>query len=384
MGPMRLMGPMGLMGLMGLMGMGCSSEDDEGIIPMEVMGVVTQYEEISEANGGSGTTRAWTLPSGYSQMVGNGQSIGMFLTQNGVEPLQGFSYSGGGKWHTSLEIEHAGTYYFYGYTPHTSGVTCTISSSSTDNDNSSYSTGAVLKINNLPAVTANDVCVIIGAKNGKDDYKADDDYTVSGLVRGNFEYAAQPTEGGSGNYIYLLLDHLYAALRVNMRVNGDYNALRTIKLKELRLQTSASGTATKKRLNATVTLAATSGDPDPDPIQSIVYTPVGEDDGDGSMFSSTNGVTLTTSYGEYMGHFMPQGVDKLKLTSVYDVYDKKGNLIRESCMATNTLILKELFSEQNESRRGCRYTIKMTIQPTYLYVLSEPDLDDPTVTLDKE
>ena len=102
------------------------------------------------------------------------------------------------------------------------------------------------------------------------------------------------------------------------------------------------------------------------------------------MFSSTNGVTLTTSYGEYMGHFMPQGVDKLKLTSVYDVYDKKGNLIRESCMATNTLILKELFSEQNESRRGCRYTIKMTIQPTYLYVLSEPDLDDPTVTLDKE
>ena len=75
------------------------------------------------------------------------------------------------------------------------------------------------------------------------------------------------------------------------------------------------------------------------------------------------------------------GVDKLILTSVYDVYDTKGNLVRENCKATNTLVLSDLFSEQDVSRRGCRYNVSLTIQPTYLYVMSDPDLNDPTVVV---
>ena len=319
------------------------------------------------------------------------QVFGVFMTQDDKEPIKGHFYSNsdGSKWYTSLEITDGGTYYLYGYTPHSNGVSCEISSTSTVYDNSAYSSGAVLTISNLPSVTSNDVCVVVGAKNGKDNgYSDSGDYEITGLRRGDFAYQAYATGALGNNRIFLLFDHLYSAFRVRMRVNGDYAALRTIKLKELYLQTSASGTITKKRTNVTVTLAATEGVVDPvtglypDPIKSVVFTPVGTDEGDGAIVSSTDApVPLSTDWSSYMCHFMPMGVDKLILTSVYDVYDKKGNLVRENCKATNTLVLSDLFSEQDVSRRGCRYNVNLTIQPTYLYVMSDPDLNDPTVVV---
>ena len=78
---------------------------------------------------------------------------------------------------------------------------------------------------------------------------------------------------------------------------------------------------------------------------------------------------------------MPTGITKLILTSTYDVYDRKGNLIRLNCKATNTMVLKDMLTDQTVTERGKRYTINMTIQPTYLYMLSEPDLDNPTVII---
>ena len=78
---------------------------------------------------------------------------------------------------------------------------------------------------------------------------------------------------------------------------------------------------------------------------------------------------------------MPNSVSKLILTSKYDVYDTKGNLIRQDCEATNTLVLKDLFSNQEVSQRGWKYKVYMTIIPTYLYMLSDPDLDNPTVVV---
>ena len=389
MGLMEPMRPMGLIGLMSLIGlMGCTSEDTEPtekLTPIELMGVVTQYEEATEAtraaqaNGANGATRAWTTPSGYTAIGAGNHTIGAFLTQNGQEPNEGFFYSNGSSWHTTLDIENPGNFYLYGYMPHISGVTCTISSSAAANDNSSYSSGAVLTIRNLPAVTANDVCVLVGAKNGWNDYKDNADYSITGLRRGDFAYEVVTGEGN--NKVFLLFDHIYSALRVRMKVDGNYNNLRTIVLKELYVQTSASGIVTKKRLDATVTLRATDGSDDTDPISNIVFTPVGTDEGDGTILGALNDpVTLTTVDSEYMSHFMPQGVDKLILTSVYNVYDKKGNLVRENCKASNTLILNQLFSEQDQTRRGCRYTVNLTIMPTYLYSLSEADLDNPTVT----
>ena len=74
-------------------------------------------------------------------------------------------------------------------------------------------------------------------------------------------------------------------------------------------------------------------------------------------------------------------------TSTYDVYDNNrttehpdGNLIRSRCVAVNKIDILRLFNMATLNR-GYVYTIKLKIEPTYLYMLSEPDLDNPTVKI---
>lgn len=388
MGLIRPMGLMGLIGLMGLMSLvGCSSDDDElkplasqGTIIPEVASYVTWFEE---ANGSSRSNRAWAVPSGYAAYEGGIKPIGIAFTQNTKEPMIGNFFFSSGKWRTSVEDIKAETYYLYGYIPHLPAIRYSITD--LDGTNANYSTGAIMTLKNVPTVMANDLCVAIGAKQGEDEE------TVEGLRRGDFAYAAKATSGegedAKGNYVFLLFDHLYAALRVKMKVYADYAELRTIKLKSLQLSTQADETTSK--LHNTITIKLKANDGSASPIQSITYeqtrATIGTGDDEGIEFwksETTAGQELTTTFQDFTGYFMPSGITTLVLTSVYDVYDTKGNKIRENCSATNTMVLKDLLTEQTLTGRGKRYTVNMTIRPTYLYVLSEPDLDNPTVSVE--
>ena len=232
-----------------------------------------------------------------------------------------------------------------------------------------------MTLNDVPAVMPSDLCVVIGAKAGTGKE------TVEGLRRGDFAYVGSAS--ADGNYVFLLFDHLYAALRIRMRVHDDYAALRTIKLKSLSLKTYAGETTSSQKTNIMVDLKATDvSNPDENPIQTIKYTPSGGEITEPLEFWSSESEELTTDFKPFVGHFMPDGITTLVLTSVYDVYDKKDNLIRKDCKATNTMELSELLTKQETTRRGSRYTINMTIKPTYLYMLSEPDLNNPTVTVE--
>ena len=63
----------------------------------------------------------------------------------------------------------------------------------------------------------------------------------------------------------------------------------------------------------------------------------------------------------------------MKITSTYDVYDKKGNLMRE-CTVENKLKAMNV-------NHGMEYTVTLTVAPTYLYVLSDEDLNNPTIKI---
>ena len=390
---------MGLLSFMGLFVLlcltGCSSDEgdepggqlpDDGpvveqSVPVELMCGVTGYQDAYDRYG---TTRAvWNPPTGFARDESrSSEVIGICFTRNDKSPtvdtddekLMGYFFKSGNKWRTDLKIKDSGIYYLYGYTPHTTGVSCEITSSN-------YESGAVLTIKNLPTVTSSDVCVVVGAKNGQNSISTEHDYSVAGLVRGDFAYDAVATgsDGDKKNCVFLLFDHLYAAMRFKMKVDDVYNTLRTIKVKELRLKTSSDNTATKKRANALITLTKTNDGSDP--ITGIEFNQIGNEESDGTVFQSTAGQVLTTDIDdtEFQSHFMPQGVTKLILTSVYDVYDKQNKLVRENCTAVNTLVISELFSQQQTVYRGNRYTVNLTIEPTYLYLLSEPDLDNPTI-----
>ena len=362
-----LMRPMRLIGLIGLMGlMGCSKDEEEQlstVSSIEVMSYVAGFDENTL------TTRSWVPPTPYVPYDEADKAIGIAFTENNTVPKKGYFFTSSGKWRTNIDNIEAKTYYLYGYVPHFGGISMSITDRGDANAN--YSEGAIVTLNDVPAVMPSDLCVVIGAKAGTGKE------TVEGLRRGDFAYKGSAS--AEGNYVFLLFDHLYAALRIRMRVHDDYAALRTIKLKSLSLKTYAGETTSSQKTNIVVNLAATDGS---NPIQSITYTPSGGEITEPLEFWSSESEELTTDFKPFVGHFMPDGITTLVLTSVYDVYDTQRNLIRKDCKATNTMVLSELLTDQATTLRGRRYTINMTIKPTYLYMLSEPDLNNPTVTVE--
>jgi len=383
---------MGFMGLVGLV-TSCTSEEveepEKTSVPVEVQGYMANHQETFTV------TRGWQPPTtptpGFTLYDATKSIIGISFTQDKKDPIYGHFWRSSGKWRTLIDIKTSETFYLYGYIPHNTGVSFEVTDK--DGNKANFSEGAVMHLNNLPTITPEDLCIVVGAKNGKDDYKASGDYTVTGLQQGDFSYEAKAMgENPKGNYVFLLFDHLYSALRLRIRVDGDYNKLRTIKLKKIQLQTSTDAGLTKRKTNVTITLNKTTDESSPIALDEfgnelIEFTPVGTLTSDSVVFSSKDGHLLTTDYQPFQSHFMPKGVTKLIVTSTYDIYDKDtsvnpdGNLVRKDCKATNIIQLNKIVDRFTETKRGYRYTLNMTIQPTYLYMLSEPDLDSPTVVM---
>ena len=383
----------GLMGLIGLMGCskdevpsGGSNGEPAGTALVEVASYVRWYDEAYGANRAheaNKVNRAWAIPSGYVAYEGGEQSIGIAFTQDGVDPttsMIGNFFKSGDKWRTSVEDIQSNTdYQLYGYIPESPAIKYSITdydgADGPNGPNGEYSKGAIMTLQNVPSVMPHDLCVVIGAKEGPD--KEHD----NGLRRGDFGFHSSADV--KGNFVFLLFDHLYAALRVRMTVHEDYTTLRKIKLKSLQLSTQAEGETTKKKTDITVKLEANDGSASP--ITEIAYDQPAkyELNEEGLEFwSSEDGEELKSDvYTECLGHFMPSGITTLILTSVYDVYDRYDNLIRKGCKATNTIVLQELLTGQIRTERGKRYTINLIVKPTYLYMLSEPDLDNPTVKI---
>lgn len=251
----------------------------------------------------------------------------------------------GAKWHAYFDVEKNKQYTVYGYLPKLEGVTSTLTKSTAD------AAAATLTIYGMKPITTDDICIITGVKE-----------TETGLKEGSFSWFKAVTDN---EYIYMLLNHLYASVSFNIKVDAEYAKLRTIKLKSMKLNTNIAG------VNAEITLTHnTTGEVPMD----VNFTPTGSSS-EVVIFSSTEGEALNaTVTKEFNTCFAPSLSNQLTLTSTYDVCDKEGNLIRKGCTATNKI-------PDLEASRGQRVQLNLTVNPSYLYVLSDPDLDNPTVKI---
>jgi hypothetical protein len=231
--------------------------------------------------------------------------------------------------------------------PKTEGVNSTLTEI-TDN-------GAKLTITGIKPASADDVCIITGVKE-----------TDEGLKEGQFSWYT-PVEVET-YLISMLMDHIYAGVQFRMTIDSEYAKLRTIKLKKLTLNTN------KKSFTAEISL--THNDTGASPISSITYTSSGSSS-TSDIYNSNEGTALPTTTVTPLSVnacFAPTLSNNLTLVTTYDVYDSKDNLIRQNCTATNKL-------PNLDATRGQKVQVNMTVNPTYLYVLSEPDLDNPTITI---
>jgi hypothetical protein len=381
--------------------------------------------------------RAWEPPTDYSlysniygadtyvNLPNLGQStIDLYMTHDVAEgftspnPLHArLSYSSAtNKWKLGLPNDvdeknsvKKGNYYAYGFIPKDAADGAEIAKLRINDVEQPWAKGAVLTIRGLKTV-ATDPCVIIGAKhgfavedeenidyydgeytdkNGNATYDDGTDTRTNRLRAGNFQFKLDTDKTGeeghdviNPNYLYFLFDHLYSALSISMRVNGEYDKLRHIKLKKLKLRTLTSEGVSPYKSDMTITLKANNEGTNPVSDNDISYDNIVDSPTDGVIYSNSTGFLLGTEYSLFLGNFMPNGITKLILTSTYDVYDREYNLVRKDCEATNTIVLSEVFIGQDESYRGWKYIVKLTINPTYLYVMSDPDLNNPTVRVE--
>ena len=296
--------------------------------------------------------------------------IGIFLTSTTEPTVEGTFSNATGAWRSDIELTSGEYYYIYGYMPKAAAATASAAPL-----NGSYANGTVMTLTGLDPVSTNDLCVVVGVKQGE--RRAVDITVVDNLLQGVFLFRGKNAE--EGNFVYLLLDHIYASIGFNMKVDAGYNALRTIKLKEVSIK---SPNASKVTANVTITANTN----DKNPISSVVwnrqggemteviYTYTPEDTSD----PTDTGKALTTSMfhiSECMiANIMNSSTDKpLLLHTVYDVYDKAGNLVRSDCVSENRIPSVSTLDHSERTQ------LQLIVKPTYLYVLSDPDLNNPSV-----
>ncbi len=312
------------------------------------------------------------LPEGYvvydnlsPQIPADEAGMRCFLTKDGETKFNGTLTYKSGTWVSKIPADD-GTYYIYGLMPNSAAGKVKL----TPLSGSDFKNGAVMEIDKLNAVTTSDVCAIVGVKAAESKVGIEN----SGIELGKFSYNAE-----NGTFIYLLIDHLYAALQLKMNISSEYKALRTIKLTKLTLK-SKSVTKTYK-----VTATMTPNETNTSPL-GITYNATTEDGkeielyngkGKGESGQDIEQELEVDDYLQFLACTLPLSTNtQFEMETTYNVYDRKGNLIRKDCTAKNVLNLPT-----GGLTRGQKYTFNLTVNPTYLYVLSDPDLDNPTITV---
>ena len=278
--------------------------------------------------------------------------IHIYLTSSGTQVAEGkFGYASDTKeWSTHLKLKSgAGTFRLYGFMPDDPSLTASLQNVTT--------VDAQIKLENVNPLTTIDYCVVTGVRQ----VETASDHTSATRGMFSFDYYSYRQ-----NYINLFLDHLMSRLVFNMKISPTYDAVRTIKVKKMTLKL-----ADISSMSVTVTFSDNHG------ISAISYLPTGA--AANSCIIENEEKTLTTSPAAICtGYMVPDNVfiNKLELETEFEVYNKKGDKIAERTA------VNKLTEPLAELQRGEERTLLLTIDPSYLYVLSDPDLDNPTITID--
>lgn len=328
------------------------------------------------------------------------RTIGVFLTPEKQNSLGNFIYQGKDStgtsfWQSTVYVTTGTIYYIYGYMPREDSETATISPK-----DGNYANGATLNINNYTTLTSADVCAIVGVRNASEEEKTSH-VLHSPLNLGFFTYEGQ-SEGN--NNIFVLLKHIYAGIHIKAFIGEKYHKMRDIEITRLRLQAknipdyvnltldlTANSTGADP-LNATYQLATTMG------TQIVELFPY-----EGSTSYRVMEESDDPNPEGFLGCFVPGPPASdpthpltFEIETRYNVYDRVmemengapvledgkpkyiNHLIREGCVARNKIDPSKIpgFAE---IQAGDVFTVNLIIEPDYLYQLSDPDLDNPTI-----
>ena len=345
-----------------------------------------QYHvDDAEMASAPGLTRTVTYPDPSTEWVPITPTDNMlvFVTKKKDSPtasdvLSRIFYSTTSGWQSNITITDAGPdnhYLIYGFMP-IDAENVSISPLSTN-----YNAGASMSIKGLKVLTQTDPCVIVGVGRQQE---STSDVT---LKWGTFDFTFKEGTSDVIDYMSILLDHIYSRYHFQVKIDADYAQLRTIKITKMTLEAlNNDGTQTVGTVNATVNLQTKPTDSNP--ISSVTYsrnagtrlvtlfdkaTTTNTDYNEGIVLDKTK-----TNFQEAGFCLAPGDQHWFRLTTVYEVYNRDNKHIRTNT-ATNTFNTAN-FKEHKITNMnpGLDHTIQIIVNPTYLYVLSDSDLDNPT------
>lgn len=210
---------------------------------------------------------------------------------------------------------------------------------------------------------------------------ADTDIPTFGAID---HLTTKPAFGGEtrieGKHLFLTLGHVSAMLRLHFAVSADYSKLRYIDLKSVTI----NGNELTKEDHLVLKTEATPIPPatkNYDQHQLFAFTYI-------KPSHDYKGNTITTIPSTPLGAEKTAWTSTISTTTpltfrcTYDIYDKDSDsetlhLTRRDVTATNQITLGNLFAKDgspvNTIRAGHYYDLYITINPDYLYVLSEHD-----------
>ena len=229
---------------------------------------------------------------------------------------------------------------------------------------------SILTITGISPLTDQDICFVSGVKKSSTQENT--------LTPGYFGFDYNNTSRLT--YLNLQFEHLLGRLVFKIKTGTDYYNLRRIKLKEVSIETKSA-----KTVSAAINLSLlkdNSGN-----VANVAYTitnatPITKKvlwtgtDYDDDYFLSTTASGSVGSVNVAVGGVVN---DQYELVCTYDVYDIKDNApgqLLSTRIARNKLSSLPTVGEER--------TLTLTVEPTYLYQLSDNDLDNPTVKLNIE
>ncbi len=412
---MRRRNNIGFTLLAALLMTGCESDsidpaDNRPRTTVELLSYSTPFLDVAPwSPTRSGNETNFNFPTGYTDQLPNGyvsydvlhphastddSTIGVFMTPDDIDPTDNFIYqgldNGVSVWKSSIVVEKDKEYYIYGFMPRSGAETATITSLNGIGGDD-YANGAVISINNYDALTTADVSVIVGLR-WADEQEKINGTKNSDVPLGHFHYVG---EDDGNNRLFVLLKHIYAGLHFATAVDPVYHNLRTIRITKVEL----TAVGINETVNLTITLEANNAGTDP--MTGVTYVSSSsnpsnktitlyEKTDDPNDFGEEVPVYVPNSvdcYKDFLGCLVPGSTNNFVLKTTYDVYDTnvttahpEGNLIRKDCVAEN-VINPNIIQGFPDLQAGQLFTVNLLIQPTYLYILSDPDLDNPTIVI---
>ncbi len=286
--------------------------------------------------------------------------------------IQGEFRRSGGKWYSSVEVKGGKKYRMFAFNP--GGITTNRPTFAGSNGTYTLSLSSPIDI-----VTQGDPTISIAAARS---YYQNSAYTNPTPSPGNFDLG-EISNDLNQDRVLLAMNHLYSKANMVFTLDTVYSKLRTIVITEIKI-VSAQGRSSSMNLTFGNNPRPTWGDYTNDSLEvslpipgdSIVLDKTTTTEWDGSTFSRYL-YSDTCSF-----CYLPKPSLPVKLAVKYNVYtgdidqdpltaeNYKDRLARKGQTATNGKIMPS-----GTPQAGSRYTIKIGVMPSYLYQLTDDDLD---------